>query len=167
MKTITVISEGSRKFNSIVNGEVKGSLVYPKWYSSNPEIWLGKDGPYIFKAQNFWHTKYSLTKDDRPLFDMQSKWNSSTVISPVKETHHQFVFRAKSMFSLCNTLVNYKGEELLEIRSDYSWKKFTQGYAITCADDFGSTEQEQLLILLSLHYFRVMQNAAASVAAST
>jgi len=162
MKTIIVTAESYKKFVATIDEVLLGRLEYPKWSSTYPELWLRKDeGPYVIKAANFWHTKQELLKDGIPIFLMQSKWNGHTVIHTPKEPHRVFTLKPKTTWSMNYALFSHKGEELLTIASDFSWKKFTTRYIITCSDEFGSDEQEQLLLLLSLHFFKVIESAAA------
>lgn len=164
MKEINVIPHGYRSYTVIFNDDsVIGRLEYPKWYSSKATINIGKDDFYSLEPKGFWQTHQELKKDGVLILQMQMKWNGSITLTKPKETERYFSFQPIGFFKSGYVLVDYKGNELLHIRYNFSWKKSNMGYIITCKDDFGNDEFEQLLMLVSVHYYKAMQDAGAAI----
>jgi hypothetical protein len=166
MKEIDIVPNGYRAFTAILKGEMLGRLEYPKWYSAKARITLGNDVQYILEPKGFWQTSQELKKDGTVIMEMKMKWNGSILIWKPKDAERAFEFKLRGFFKQGYVLNDYKGNQQLAIVTDFNWKKFNSGYIITCGDEFGSNEFEELLILLSVHYCKAMQNAAASAAAT-
>jgi hypothetical protein len=162
MKEINVLPQGYRAFTAIWNDIVLGRVEYPKWYSSKAVISIGEEAVYTLEPKGFWQTTQELKKDGVLILEMQMKWSGKILISKPKDADRSYAFQPKGFFKNGYVLTDYKGNEFFHIRSDFSWKKFNAGFIITCKDDFGNDEFEQLLMLMSVYYFKAMQDAAAS-----
>ncbi|AWH86642.1 hypothetical protein HYN59_16690 [Flavobacterium album] len=163
MQTITITSEKNRRYTALIDGKPFGTLYYPKWFSQDAEITIGAS-MYILKGKGFWKTHGEVLKDGMPIFDIKTKW-SGNVISRTKEAHHFYTLKPKGFFKCGYVLENYKGEVVMEVKQEFSWK-FNPGYLLTVNEDT-MTEDTMLLALVAMHYFRAAMNAAAaSVAAA-
>lgn len=161
MKEINILPQGYRAFTAILNDGVTGRIEYPKWYSSKAVISIGKS-VYTLEPKGFWQTTQELKKDGVLILQMQMKWSGKITMSKPKDPDRSFIFLPKGFFKNGYVLTDYKGNEFFHIRFDFSWKKFNSGYIVTCKDDFGHDKFEQLLIMLSVHYFKMIQNSDGS-----
>lgn len=162
MKEINVLTQGYRAFAAIWNDTVLGRLEYPTWYSSKAIISIGKEAIYTLEPKDFWQTTQELKKDGVPVLVMQMKWSGKIFISKPKDADRAFIFQPIGFLKNGYVFSDYKGTEFFHVRYDFSWKKGNSGYVITCKDDFGNNEFEQLLMLLSVNYFKSMQDAVAA-----
>jgi hypothetical protein len=159
MQTITITSEKDRRFTASIDGKVVGTLLYPKWYSQDAEIMIGSSA-YSIKPRGFWKMGSEVLKDGKPIFEVANKWRG-TQISRAKEPHHFYTLKLKGWFKNGYILESYKGEEILEIRHDFSWKKFNSGYTVVLNDAIAG-EDGLILVLVAMHFYRAAMNAAAA-----
>lgn len=159
MREINVIPNGYKAFTAVDNNVTVGRLEYLKWYSSRATINIGDQSLYSLEPKGFWQTHQELKKDGILVLQMQMKWNGSIIIKKPKDAERFYTLQPKGFFKNGYVLSDYKGNDLMHIRYNFSWKS-NSGYIITCGDDFGNDEFEQLLMLLTVHYYKAMQNAA-------
>jgi len=163
MKKLEVTQENYKVLTAFENKTVIGSIVYPKWYSTNKGvITIGEKENYALEPKGFWSTKYDLVKDNAVVLSMKSKWQGSIELTKPIDPERPYNFKGRGLFKNGYTLTNYKGEILLEIVTNFSWKKMYPGYTITCGDTFGNDEFDRVLIMLSVHFLRAIQNQAAA-----
>jgi len=164
MQKITIASEKDRHYLASADEKPFGTLYYPKWYSQDAEIELG-GVTYQIKGIGFWKTSSKVLLDEKPLYNIKSTWRG-TIISRAKEEHHFYNLRMKAWFKTGYILETYKGEEIMEIKSVYSWKSFYSGYTITFNDKYPG-EDGLLLVLIATHCYRAMQKQNAAAGAAT
>ncbi|MGQ2983848.1 hypothetical protein [Flavobacterium sp.] len=164
MQTITIASDKDHRYTASADGKHFATVHYPKWYSQDAEIELG-GVTYQIKGIGFWKTSSEVLLDEKPLYNIKSNWRG-TIISRAKEEHHFYKLRMKAWFKTGYVLETYKGEEVMEIKSVYSWKSFYSGYTITF-DDRTSGEDGLLLVLIATHCYRAMQKQNAAAGAAT
>ncbi len=162
MKKIDIKAHNHRAFTAFEGETVMGTLVYPKWYSEKAEITLDKDTVFKVVAKSFWKATQQVFRDKEVFLDIKANWKGGYVITKPGDPERPYIFKAKGWFNNGYLLTNYKDEVLLEITLNFSWKKIAQDYAAICYENFGSEELDRVLLLLSAHFFRTMQNAAAA-----
>lgn len=156
---IDVTAQSHTSFIAISGETIIGRLEYPKWYSSKAIIIV--DGiAYPLEPRGFWQSTQELLKDNAVLFTIKATWQGGYLITKLKDVEHSLMFRGKGMFKNGYLLLNHKDEVLLEIASNFSWKKFNADYTITCNDNFLEEEFSKVLIMLSVHFYKAIQNAA-------
>lgn len=161
MKTIDVkVEKGSRVFTTAFSDGSTGSVKYPKWYSMMAEVAIGKSVYRIFPT-GFWKFRYELIKDGKVVLTVKNNW-SGYEITKSNDLERPLIMAAKGFFKSGYIIKNHKQQVLLEVASDFSWKKFQQDYKVGYADDFGNEELEKVLMLLAVYFCIQMQTAAAS-----
>jgi len=165
MKQLDISLHTNRDFIISYKGEEIGRQHYPKWSSSKAVINIGSN-EYLLEPRGFWQTMHEVMENGNMVLQMQIKWSGGTQMHKPKEPHHFYMFNLRGFFKSGYILSNYKGEELLEIKTDFSIKKFSTSYLITCNDTFGDTDFEKLLIMLSVSCYRQGQRTAAAAAAT-
>lgn len=164
MKKIDIIQESYRELLALEGKNLIGTLVYPKWYSYNKaDITVGENLLYRVEPQGFWQSKIEVLKDNALVLNVNSKFSGYEVSRPT-DPDRPYRFKLKGIFKNGYILINYKDEVVLEIVSNFSWKKMYPGYILTCADSFANAEFDRLLIMLCVHFSRTLYNAAAASA---
>lgn len=164
MKTIDVSVNGKNVYTAVYNDALIGRIEYPKWYSMNKAIiTLADDSVFNLEPKGFWQSKQQLSKGNAVLLDVKNTWKGYSLTKPI-DPERPFKFQHQGVFKSGYALLNYKEELVLKIVPNFSWKKFNMSYIITCEDTFGNDEFEQLLVLLSVHYLRIMQASASGSA---
>lgn len=166
MKKIDIKAHNHRAYTALEGEKVIGTLVYPKWYSEKAEITLDKETVFEVATKSFWKATQQVFKGKEVLLDIKATWKGSYIINRPGDPERPYTFKPKGWFKNGYLLTNYKDEVLLEITQHFSWKKFTQDYAVASDETFGNEEIDRVLILLSAHFFRAMQNAASAASAS-
>lgn len=162
MKTINVESNGSKSYNVTLNGSTIASLTYPKWYSYMAELDFN-GSRYTIKSRGFWGTVQEVKKGDRIILEGRYKWKGMQLSRPGGQP---YLLKSRSAWGGSYGLYGHTGEELMSITGDYSWKKFSSNYIITCPDSFGDDEFEMLLMLAAIHFYKMYSTVAASGAAT-
>lgn len=165
MKRINVTQQNYRVLTALQNDEQLGRIVYTKWYSNNrADIYINENTTYRLVPRGFWQTTLEVFKEETSLLTVKSKFSGFTITKTI-DTDRPYYFKSKGIFKKGYALMNYKNEMLFEITSNFSWKKMYPGFTIYCQDNFGNEDIEKLLIMLSVHFYRTVQNAAAASAA--
>ncbi|MCW4468510.1 hypothetical protein OGH69_06015 [Flavobacterium sp. MFBS3-15] len=159
MQTIIITSEKNRHYTLRIDGKPAGTLHYPNWYSQDAEIMVGESA-YTIQAKGFWKIHGEVIKDGNPLFEVKTKWRG-TVITRAKEMHHFYTLKPKGWFSWAYILESYKGEEVLQLKQEFTWKKLASNYIVTAQKPFEG-EDGLLLLLVAAHYYRAAMNTAAT-----
>jgi len=165
MSEIKVFTDNNKNYTLTTRGSVIGTLEYKYWYSSKAEVTIGEEHYVIFR-KGFWGTQHEVKQDDVVLLILKTKWDGGIAIIKPKERTQYYEFKPKGFFTNGYLLTNYKNEELLLMTTDFSWKKFTSGYSINCNDTFGTTQFEQLLILISVYHYKAAQAMAMAAVAN-
>ncbi|MDV6170065.1 hypothetical protein R1T16_16625 [Flavobacterium sp. DG1-102-2] len=164
MKKIDVTQENYRVLTALEKDVQLGRIIYTKWYSnSKSEITVGNKELYTMVPKGFWQSKLEILHGDVVVLKTETKFSGYTMSRPI-DPDRPYKIKHKGFFKNGYIVVNYKDEVLLEISPNFSWRKMYPGYTIACADTFGNDDFEKLLIMLSVHYCRNMQNAAAASA---
>lgn len=167
MKQFQIIDNGiTRDFELLENGKLIGKLNFHKWSSEKADIKMGSGEVFSLNTKSFWKATSHVLKNDRELFEVKNNFSGGATLIPFKEEHHFYTIKVRGWFSNSYILESYKGEELAVITSEYSWKSFTPTYTLTCNDNFGNTESEQLVLLLLVQHYRPMQVAASAIGAN-
>lgn len=159
MSIIKVFTDNNKHYSVTSNGNVIGMLDYKHWYSAKATITIGEDN-YTIVRKGFWGTLHEVRHYDEVILLIKTQWDGGVAIIKPREKHHFYEFKPQGFFTKGYTLTNYKGEELLLITPDFSWKKFISGYNISCNDNFGSNNLEQLIISVSVYYYNTVQTMA-------
>ncbi|MHA3788589.1 hypothetical protein ACX0HA_10295 [Flavobacterium hauense] len=163
MKTIDIIGQRSnRAFTAVFDDGVTASLTYPKWYSLLAVVTIG-ESRYGIVPKGFWKSRYEIIKDEKLLFTITHTWNGCEIVRTY-DTERPLVIKPRGFLKGGYVLLNHRNEVLLEVQSDFSWKKFHQDYRIMCNDDFGNDELDKVLALFSVYYLIAIQTAAAGAA---
>jgi hypothetical protein len=164
MKKIEVNQENYRVLTALENDIQLGRIIYTKWYSgNNAEITVGENTLYKIVPKGFWQSKLEVVQGDVVVLTTASKFVGYTISRPI-DNERAYSFKYRGFLKNGYKLVNYKDEVLLEISPNFSWKKVYPGFTIACADSFGNDDFERLLIMMSVHFCRNIQNAAAASA---
>lgn len=163
MKTIDVTGQSnSRGFTATCNGETIGTLKYTKWYSQTAAITIG-ESTYQISTTGFWNFRYEIIKEGKLWLTVTNTWSGYKLIK-TKDEERPLTLTPKGFFKGGYVIKNHKEEVLLEVHSDFSWKKFTQDYRVSCDDTFGVEETDKVLVLLSVYFYIAAQAAAAGAA---
>lgn len=160
MKTINVESDGSKNYSVLLNGSIIAAIRYPKWYSSIAELDFG-NSHYTIQSRGFWKMVQEVKKGDRVMLEGKYKWKGMQLSRPGGQP---YLMKSKGTWGGSYGLFDNTGTELINITSNFSWKKFTSSYIITCKDDFGDDEFEMLLMLATIHFYKMYQAMAGSAA---
>lgn len=164
MKTIDVSVNGKNVYTAAHNEIFIGKIEYPKWYAMNKAIiTLGEDTVFNLEPRGFWHSTQQLLKGNAVLLNVKNTWKGYLLTKPI-DPERPYKFQHQGLFKNGYVLLNYKDEVVLKIAPNFSWKKFNMSYTITCDDIFGNEEFDQLLLLLSVHYLRIIQSSASGSA---
>ncbi|WP_294822452.1 hypothetical protein [uncultured Flavobacterium sp.] len=164
MQTITITSEKDRRYTASAEGKPFAKLYYPKWHSQDAEIEVG-GSTYFIKGVGFWKTSSEVLRDGKVLYEIKNTWRG-TIISRAKELHHFYRLKPKAWLKSGYILETYRGEGIMEIKTDYSWKSFYSGYTVNC-DDKNSGKDGLLLALIATHCYRATQKQNAAIGAAT
>lgn len=161
MSQIKVLIDNNKDYSITSNGNVIGSLNYKHWYSSNAEIAVNKD-TYTIVRKGFWGSEHEVKHGDDVVLRLKMQWDGGIAIIKPNDKEHFYEFKPKGFFVNGYELTNYKGEELLLMTTNFSWKKFISGYDINCSDNFGDSPLEQLLIAVLVYHYNIAQAMAIS-----
>jgi hypothetical protein len=157
MPQIKVFNDNNRNYSVTSNGNVLGVLQYRYWYSSKAYITIGKEDEYTVERKGFWGNLHEVKHGGVVQLQLKTQWDGGIAIIKPKEKEHFYEFKRKGFFANGYVLTNYKGEELLLLKADFSWKKFTTGYTIDCNEDFCNNPFQHLLILLCVYHYKAAQ----------
>lgn len=163
MKTLTITAQGSRKFTAAFEDGTIVGIEYPKWYSMVAVVTVNEKR-YGIIPKGFWKSRYEIIIDNKLLFTITHTWSGCSIVKP-NDPERPLAIKPRGFFKGGYVLTNYKNEVLLEVTSDFSWKKFAQNYTISYSDTFGETDEEKVLMFFSVYYAIIVQTAAASGAA--
>jgi hypothetical protein len=159
MPLITVTSEKNNRYIALLDGKELGILIYPKWYSQDAEIVIGRT-QYIIKNKGFWRTDSEVLKGGKMLFRIKTKWRGTMIIK-FNEPHHPYMLEPKGWFSNGYVLKDYTGKDVFVMTQEFSWKKWSSGFE-ACSHIDMEDEDSKVLLMVSLHYYRSALNAAAT-----
>lgn len=165
MKEFEIIHKG-RDFEIRDKEGSLGKLTHIKWSSEKAEIVMGNGQNYVFDTKSFWKAINVVYQNDKELFEIKQSWSGGATITPLKEQHHFYTINHMGWFKQGNKLLTHKQEEVEVITSAFSWKGMYTAYTLTCNDNFGTTETEQLMLLLLVRQYMDMQRAAAAAGTS-
>jgi len=165
MPQIKVFTDNNKNYSITSNGNVIGTLDYKYWYSAKAAIAIGEEN-YTIVRKGFWGTAHEVKQDGKVLLLLKTQWDGGIAIIKPNDKEHFYEFKPKGIFVNGYSLTNYKREELLLMTTDFSWKKFTSGYNISCSDNLGTTHFEQLLIMISVYHYKAAQAMAMAAAAN-
>lgn len=160
MKQITIIPEGYKILRAMWKGQELGMIEYRKWFSTSATITVAGTG-YTLGGRGFWGTVTELKRGDRVLLEGRYKWKGLSITDP-KRPGQEYMLKLKGFFRSGYVLLDYKGNEVMSIESDFNWKSFKTSYSITCDDAFGDSEEDILLMLVTVHFYKMYQAMAAS-----
>ena len=164
MKKINVNQDNYRVLTALENDVQLGRIIYTKWYSgSRAEITVGDKEVFTMVPKGFWQSTLEILQGNVVVFTTAAKFSGYTITKPI-DPERPYKIKHRGFLKNGYKLVNYKDEVMLEIESNFSWKKMYPGFRIACADTFGNDDFEKLLIMLSVHFCRTVQNAAAASA---
>jgi hypothetical protein len=166
MPIIKVFNDNNRNYSVTSQGNVLGMLRYRHWYSSKAYITLGNDDEYNVVRKGFWGNTHEVKQNDSVVFILKAQFNGGIAIIKPNDKEHFYEFKPNAIFTDGYVLTNYKGEELLLMTTDYSWKKFTTGYNISYSDNFGASSLEHLLIMISVYHYKAAQVMAVAAVAN-
>lgn len=161
MKTIDVKTE-KRKFTAHSNGEVIGVMEFPKWYSHMAAITVG-ESIYRICPTGFWNFRYEVIKDGKVVLTVKNTWKGY-VITKNMDQERPLTLMPKGFFKGGYIIKNYRNEVVLEVHSDFHWKKFSQDYRVICGDTLVDEEFDSMLALLSVYFYIEAQTATAGAA---
>lgn len=166
MLQIKVFNDNNRNYSVTSQGNVIGMLQYRHWYSSKAFVTMGKEEEYVIERKGFWGSKHEVKQNGDVLFILKTQWDGGIAIIKPNQKAQFYEFKPKGLFVNGYTLTNYKGEELLLMTTDFSWKKFTSGFNISCSDNFGTLPLEQLLIMIAVYHYKAAQAMAMAAVAN-
>lgn len=165
MSNIKVFADNKRTYSIVRHGNVIGNLEYKYWYSAKAKLTIGKNN-YTIVRKGFWGKAHEVRQGDDIIFNLKAQWDGGIAIIKPNDKNHFYGFKPKGLFINGYVLTNYKNEELLMITADFSCNKFTSGYTISCSDNFGLTELEQLLIMITVYHYKAAQAMAIAATAN-
>lgn len=164
MKKIEIIPENPMLYIAVFDGKELGKMEYTNWYSASAAVITINDAEYKLGPKGFWHPSTDIFKDDEVLLNIVPRWQGGFVITNPAEPSKPYVFRGQGWFKTGYDIVDYQNEVVIGIQGNFIWKKFNSGYSITCNEEFGNSEFDIMLLLLSVHLFKAMQTAAITAA---
>ncbi len=138
--------------NAIVNsdGEALANLKYNKWLSFRSEITMANQSTLLVDPQGMWETEFDLRSTEGTLLTFYVNWDLNFVIkAKIDNVDQRFRVKMNNMGNY--VLLDENKNELLSIKHDYSWRKWTSGFKITTTDDFEALSQKDILLLTALH----------------
>ncbi|MHA3788590.1 hypothetical protein ACX0HA_10300 [Flavobacterium hauense] len=160
MKRIEIHPENPMLYIAVLDGKELGRMEYTNWYSASAAIITINNTEYKLGPKGFWHPSTDIFKDDAVVLNVTSRWQGGFVITNPAEPSKPYTFRGQGWFKTGYEVVDYQNEIVLDIQGNFIWKKFNSGYTITCTKDFGNSEFDSILLLLSVHLYKAMQTAA-------
>lgn len=74
-------------------------------------------------------------------------WHSNMIVSTLKENEEKsYTLKSKGFLGSTYALLDQNSHELLEIKSEYKWRKFNYDYAINSSESFESLNYKTPLL---------------------
>jgi hypothetical protein len=147
--------------------QLVGELTYPSWFSFEATLTLSTDPtPFAVQPKGFWGTTIELRQHETTLLRFKMGWNGNIILQSTFAglAPQDFVFRQQGFFKSHYLLTDAEGQELLVVRPDFKWNKFTYEFALTATPALEAHPYKDVLLLLAVHcanYYITMMSAAA------
>jgi len=164
MTNYEVKSTDSKHFVVTSNGEPKGSLAYDSWFSFKADIQLASQGALYAVPKGFWGTTVEIKQNDAVILSFKMHWDGNIIIKSFfpEQSATEYLFKYKGILKSSFILLDPKEKLLMEVKPDFSFRKFNYDYAITTTDEFDKIEQNKILLLATVHcsnYFMSIMTA--------
>ena len=164
MRQYKANSTNSRTFSLTTDNTTIGELKYVNWYSFKAEIVLADNSNYQLEPKGFWLTKIELQKGGKTLLELEIGWKGILIKSLLGGSEEKYLLKLKGLLGSKFGLIDTNEKELLEVESDFKWKKLNFDYSIKTSDEFENIENKDLLLLTTLHcvnYYIAFANSSS------
>jgi hypothetical protein len=129
-----------------------GRLTYESWFKFNSSLVLSSGATYKIEPKGFWGTTIELKDNEKVLANFTMHWNGDIVIhADLTNTESGYVLKPKGLFNVSFLLADQNKTELLIMKPHLKWNKLHCEYQIESSEDFESSADKELLLLVSLH----------------
>lgn len=144
-------STNSQNFSLTSYNEIKGELIYKKWYSFSAEILLANGTKYQLEPKGFWDSKIELKDDIKTLLEFKMGWKGIIIKTFFDNKEDVFLVKLNSILGNKFVLLDTQETELLTAETDFKWNKFNYDYNIETTRNFDNFDKKELLLLTILH----------------
>ncbi|RYZ22835.1 MAG: hypothetical protein EOO16_07365 [Chitinophagaceae bacterium] len=140
-----------------------GSLTYGSWYQMSAGIEMAGGTSYRVEPKGFWGTTLELKAGEAVLLKFRMNWKGEIVIQPGEGPEKGFLLKHRGFFKESFVLLDPDEAELLVLKPEIKWSRFSYEYRLTAADSFEALRDKDLLLLVSVHcanYYIWMMSAA-------
>jgi hypothetical protein len=142
----------SMSFEVTQSDKLIGRLTYGSWFKFNSSLVLSGGSTYQIEPKGFWGTTIELKDNEKVLANFTMHWNGEIVIqTSLTNAESGYVLKPKGLFNVSFLLADQKKTELLIMKPHLRWTKLRCEYQIESSEDFESSADKELLLLLSLH----------------
>lgn len=159
MKKIEIVAEGSMVYVAMLDEKELGRMEYTNWYSDSKAIITINGNEYKLGPKGFWHTTTDIFKEEKVVFNIAPRWQGGFTITASADSEKPFIFHNKGWFKTGYEVVDYQNQVLFDIQGNFSWKKMSPGYSVSCSVGFANDEADILLLILSVHMYKAQQSA--------
>ena len=166
MKKYKAISN-RRNFRLTEDNNLLGELVYIKWSSLNADIKLIDNNENKFKTKGIWNQKIELFQNDKKLLELKMGWKGIKIQTQFENHITNYLLKNISFFSNKFTLVDSDKTELVQINSDFQWKKLRYDYDITTTAEFDKLENDKMLLFAIIYGINYRNTSMAAAGGAT
>jgi hypothetical protein len=155
---------GRRKYTFVVDNQLKSVIYYKRLFTCNSEFeW--NDEHYQVRKENFWGTKYMITKNDDIIGHIVLNWKghadiSLTHSSLIKKNYH---LKKRNIWKYNFDLLDDSNREIASFFGEFNWRSFKHDFDIDVTHRFLDESDQFLLTLLSINIINlVIQNNMAA-----
>jgi hypothetical protein len=166
MKKYKAISN-RRNFRLTEDNNLLGELVYIKWSSLNAAIKLIDNNENKFKTKGIWNQKIELFQNDKKLLELKMGWKGIKIQTQFENHITNYLLKNISFFSNKFTLVDSDKTELVQINSDFQWKKLRYDYDLTTTAEFDKLENDKMLLFAIIYGINYRNTSMAAAGGAT
>lgn len=144
-------STNSQNFKLTFENEIKGELIYGKWYSFDANIQLSNGSKYQLVSTGIWDSKIELRDDTKTLLEFKMGWDGIIIKTLFKTNETNYLLKLKGILNGKFVLIDADKMELLAAEANFKWRTFNYDYKIETVDEFDTLDEKELLILTTLH----------------
>ena len=166
MKKYKAISN-RRNFRLAEDNNLLGELIYSKWGSLNAVINLIDNTENKFKSKGIWNQKIELFNNDKKLLELKMGWKGIKIQTQFENNVSNYLLKNIGFFSNKFTLLDSDKTELVEIKSDFQWKKLRYDYDITTTTEFDKLENDKMLLFAIIYGINYRNTSMAAAGGAT
>lgn len=130
------------------NQDQLGKLTYDSAFSCNKATVQMTNGSISrIENESVWKSDFIAKENEKPVFKSKFNWNSDITLSTLDlENNEDYILKAKGFWSDTHSLLDSHKNELLEIKSEYKWRKINWEYHIKSSEAFQFLNHKELLL---------------------